>query len=153
MHGIMGYMPIFNEIIILLWLIFLIYWFISAMGSKRTIRTSGWWQGTSIRVVLLIIVLLLIHIPAFNHFFSSTSYNSSSSSSWIDSLGVAICIAGIAFAIWARVHLGRNWGMPMSEKEDSALITWDHIVLCGILSILDSYSQCLDRRSPMVLCG
>jgi len=30
---------------------------------------------------------------------------------------------GIAFAIWARVHLGKNWGMPMSLREGHALVT------------------------------
>ena len=25
--------------------------------------------------------------------------------------------------MWARVHLGRNWGTPMSEKVDAELVT------------------------------
>jgi protein-S-isoprenylcysteine O-methyltransferase Ste14 len=29
----------------------------------------------------------------------------------------------LALAIWARVYLGRNWGMPMSRKVDPELIT------------------------------
>jgi protein-S-isoprenylcysteine O-methyltransferase Ste14 len=38
-------------------------------------------------------------------------------------LGVVICACGMAFAIWARFHLGRNWGMPMSLKKDAELVT------------------------------
>ena len=30
---------------------------------------------------------------------------------------------GITLAIWARRHLGRNWGMPMSLKEEPELVT------------------------------
>jgi protein-S-isoprenylcysteine O-methyltransferase Ste14 len=30
---------------------------------------------------------------------------------------------GIALAIWARVHLGRNWGMPMTQKAEPELVT------------------------------
>ena len=30
---------------------------------------------------------------------------------------------GLALAIWARVYLGRNWGMPMSQKADPELVT------------------------------
>lgn len=38
-------------------------------------------------------------------------------------IGVLICVGGIAFAIWARIHLGHNWGMPMSLKEKPELVT------------------------------
>ena len=30
---------------------------------------------------------------------------------------------GIAVAIWARIHLGRNWGMPMTTKAEPELVT------------------------------
>jgi protein-S-isoprenylcysteine O-methyltransferase Ste14 len=30
---------------------------------------------------------------------------------------------GIGLAIWARVHLGRNWGMPMTQKSEPELVT------------------------------
>jgi protein-S-isoprenylcysteine O-methyltransferase Ste14 len=38
-------------------------------------------------------------------------------------LGVALCVIGTGLAIWARVHLGRNWGPPMSVKESPELVT------------------------------
>ena len=31
--------------------------------------------------------------------------------------------SGIGLAIWARIHLGRNWGMPTSQKADPELVT------------------------------
>jgi protein-S-isoprenylcysteine O-methyltransferase Ste14 len=37
--------------------------------------------------------------------------------------GVALCAFGVGLAISARWHLGRNWGMPMSRKEQPELIT------------------------------
>jgi protein-S-isoprenylcysteine O-methyltransferase Ste14 len=30
---------------------------------------------------------------------------------------------GLGFAIWARLHIGRNWGTPMSQKDDPELVT------------------------------
>ncbi len=30
-------------------------------------------------------------------------------------IGAIVFASGIALAIWARVHLGNNWGMPMSQ--------------------------------------
>jgi len=38
-------------------------------------------------------------------------------------VGVALCALGIGLAIWARTYLGRNWGMPMSRKENPELVT------------------------------
>ena len=38
-------------------------------------------------------------------------------------IGAAVFASGIALAIWARVHLGRNWGMPMTQKAEPELVT------------------------------
>ena len=32
--------------------------------------------------------------------------------------GAALCVVGLAFAVWARVALGRSWGMPMTQHAD-----------------------------------
>jgi len=34
-----------------------------------------------------------------------------------------ICGLGIGLAVVARAYLGRNWGMPMSRKENPELVT------------------------------
>ena len=45
----------------------------------------------------------------------------------------------MAFAVWARRHIGRNWGVPMSLKQDPELITTGpyrivrHPIYTGIL--------------------
>ena len=31
--------------------------------------------------------------------------------------------SGLALAVWARVDLGRNWGMPMTQKAEPELVT------------------------------
>jgi protein-S-isoprenylcysteine O-methyltransferase Ste14 len=36
---------------------------------------------------------------------------------------VIVFAAGLGLAVWARVYLGRNWGMPMTEKEEPELVT------------------------------
>ena len=35
----------------------------------------------------------------------------------------ACFVLGLALAVWARVYLGRNWGMPMSRRADPELVT------------------------------
>ena len=42
---------------------------------------------------------------------------------FVQVLSVVFCISGISFAIWARLHMGKNWGMPMALKEHTELIT------------------------------
>lgn len=37
-------------------------------------------------------------------------------------LGLLMVICGLAFAVWARIHLGRNWSGTVTVKEDHELI-------------------------------
>jgi protein-S-isoprenylcysteine O-methyltransferase Ste14 len=37
--------------------------------------------------------------------------------------GIALFSAGLGFAIWTRVHLGCNWGIPMTQKDERELVT------------------------------
>jgi len=41
----------------------------------------------------------------------------------LDGLGLALWAAGLALAIWARLYIGRNWGAPMSKRENPDLVT------------------------------
>ncbi len=41
----------------------------------------------------------------------------------IDAIGTVVCATGIAVAIWARVHLGRNWSAEPAIKEGHILVT------------------------------
>ena len=42
---------------------------------------------------------------------------------WLQGISLAVFFLGLALAVWARVYLGRNWGMPMSQKADPELVT------------------------------
>jgi protein-S-isoprenylcysteine O-methyltransferase Ste14 len=37
-------------------------------------------------------------------------------------VGIVVCVVGIAVATWARVCLGRSWGMPMTVRAKPALV-------------------------------
>jgi protein-S-isoprenylcysteine O-methyltransferase Ste14 len=47
---------------------------------------------------------------------------------------------GLGFAVWARLHIGRNWGTPMTQKVDPQLVTSGpyhlvrHPIYSGILT-------------------
>ena len=90
------------------WIIFWVYWLASAFrvkqgrGSRRRIPLNGL---TALSVVVVVRVLrggsLAVHSPV------------------LGVIGTVVFGSGIAVAIWARVHLGRNWGMPMTQKGSS----------------------------------
>jgi protein-S-isoprenylcysteine O-methyltransferase Ste14 len=42
---------------------------------------------------------------------------------WTNRNGLSVFVLGLALAVWARVYLGRNWGMPMSQRADPELVT------------------------------
>ena len=38
-------------------------------------------------------------------------------------IGLALFLLGLALAVWARLYIGRNWGAPMSHKDEPELVT------------------------------
>jgi protein-S-isoprenylcysteine O-methyltransferase Ste14 len=41
----------------------------------------------------------------------------------LGAIGAFLFACGIALAVWARLNLGRNWGMPTSQRVDPELVT------------------------------
>jgi protein-S-isoprenylcysteine O-methyltransferase Ste14 len=98
--------------VIIAWILFWVYWLVSAFGvkegraSRRRIPLNS---VTALAVILLLRVFrsggLAVHSPV------------------LGAIGAVVFAAGVALAVWARVHLGRNWGMPMTQKDEPELIT------------------------------
>jgi protein-S-isoprenylcysteine O-methyltransferase Ste14 len=128
----------FTALITALWIIFWVYWLVSASGVKKNARRNPWWHSGSLRFFLLIIILLLTRLQHRRHVFGNFS-GSAPSNPAIRCTGVFFCALGLLLAIWARVHLGRNWGAPMTVKEEPELITTGpyrvvrHPIYSGIL--------------------
>ena len=96
------------------WAAFWTYWLVAAVFMKR--GRFAWSGELRIRAVILVLTILLIRLGAFrNHGLNSDP--------WRAGLGLVLFAVGLGFAIWARVHIGRNWGTPMSHKDDPELVT------------------------------
>ena len=102
------------------WLVFIAYWFVSAFFAKRSVRRRGRWFGAfAVRVELVIGFIVLVRFPwVRSHLRWQPAL--ASFSPWI---GAALTLAGIGLAVWARVHLGRNWGQPQTLRQDHELVT------------------------------
>jgi protein-S-isoprenylcysteine O-methyltransferase Ste14 len=94
------------------WIVFWIYWLVSAASSKESV-SRGWrprLAGVSAIGVFLIAGVLRGGGLAVH-------------SVILGVIGAVLFACGIALAVWARLHLGRNWGMPMSERAEPELVT------------------------------
>jgi len=116
-------MTIYNWLIVALWLIFIAYWAVMAMGAKRTVGARFWGREIGWRLGVIVLIVLALRIPAVRHALQDARAHAAGISPLLGLGGVALCALGIAFAIYARVHLGRNWGMPMTRKENPDLVT------------------------------
>lgn len=86
-----------------------------------------------IRAALIVIVILLLRLRVFREHGLNTD-------PWRAGVGLALFVLGLSFAIWARLHIGRNWGGPMTQKDDVELVTSGpyrlvrHPIYSGILA-------------------
>jgi protein-S-isoprenylcysteine O-methyltransferase Ste14 len=118
-----------RTIVAVAWIAFWVYWLISARGVKW-----GTWgtRGVPLRILAAIAVIALFHVvrPGGLDVHSTA----------LAAAGTVIVLCGLGFAVWARIHLGRNWGMPMSRKEEPELVTSGpyrlvrHPIYTGILT-------------------
>jgi protein-S-isoprenylcysteine O-methyltransferase Ste14 len=96
------------------WAAFWVYWIVAARSIKR--GQIPWSRGLLIRAVLLIIVIVLVRLGVFRH--DEVNTNAARAA-----VGLVLFAIGLAFAVWARVSIGRNWGMPMTEQNEPELVT------------------------------
>ena len=112
-------------IIIISWAIFLLYWGISAFNVKKEAKEmSTWYWGSRGLLARAIIILALIAVAySRGHVFNAFGALAKTNHGPIADLGAAFVVLGVALAIWARVHLGRNWSSHPSLKEGHELVT------------------------------
>ena len=96
------------------WAAFWLYWLVAASSVKR--GRVAWSRQLRIRAVIVVIVILLIRLRVFRGHALNTD-------PWRAGLGLVLFAAGLGFAVWARVHIGRNWGAPMTQKDEPELVT------------------------------
>jgi len=103
-----------------LWCVWLLYWRISAAGVKAVARRESPASRAAHLVPLVIAGLLLCVSPIprggllFERFLPRTL-----ATYWS---GTALLVLGLAFSVWARIHLGRNWSATVTVKHDHELI-------------------------------
>jgi protein-S-isoprenylcysteine O-methyltransferase Ste14 len=121
------------------WAVFWIYWLVSAVGVKRG---HGGWRRIPVNGITAVAVFILVRVLRSG---SLAVHNPV-----LGAIGAALFASGIALAVWARFHLGRNWGMPMTEKSEPELVTSGpyrfvrHPIYSGLLLALIGTALAID---------
>jgi protein-S-isoprenylcysteine O-methyltransferase Ste14 len=122
-----------------LWVLFGVYWLVSAFKRKKTKQRESW--GQRLRYVLpLVVAFYLLSRPLAHYGWLGARFvPASDAAGWV---GVVLTAAGVAIAFWARWHLGANWSGVVTLKEGHELIrtgpyrTIRHPIYTGILLAL-----------------
>jgi protein-S-isoprenylcysteine O-methyltransferase Ste14 len=112
---------LYRSIIAGLWLVFVASWAVAAVGAKRNAGRRLWRGGIGLRLVLILTLAVVVRSPSVRQFLAEAQ-RSTSHSDIFGWTGVVLCVLGFGLAISARWYLGRNWGMPMSRKEQPELV-------------------------------
>ena len=101
------------------WLVFVVVWVAAAASTKRSVYRESKAQWLRYRIVLVIACLLLINGRRLPYPLSAHIIPHTEATAWT---GAVLCIVGLAFTIWARATLGRNWSAAVTLKESHELI-------------------------------
>jgi len=119
-----------TTVVFSVWAVFWIGWLVAATGAKRSVRSSGFRRPGLL--ALVVVALLRVLKPG----------TLAVSSPVVQVVGLILFASGLGLAVWARIYLGRNWGMPMTERAEPELVTSGpyrfvrHPIYSGILLAL-----------------
>jgi len=100
-----------TTVVFSIWAVFWIYWLIAAAGAKQSVRTSRC-RPPGLLVIVALVLIRLFHAGTL------AVHNPI-----LQVVGLILFASGLALAVWARIYLGRNWGMPMTERAEPELVT------------------------------
>lgn len=105
-------MKLFIDITGVIWVVFWLYWLISAVMTRSGTERKGGFPFPVGFVILIVAALVLLGSGSGTDDFLLSRFVPDVP--YVAVAGILITAAGLLFAVWARVHLGRNWsGRPM----------------------------------------
>ncbi len=101
-----------RTVLAIVWGAFWVMWLLAAFGAKQGTR-----RGLTTRFPALGAVVVIVLLRVFRT--GTLAVHSAA----LQVLGCVLLGCGLGLAAWARIYLGRNWGMPMSQKDKPELVT------------------------------
>jgi protein-S-isoprenylcysteine O-methyltransferase Ste14 len=102
-----------------LWVVFGLYWLLTARNVKATRWQEPARSQALYRIPMLAAALLLTGRFSWPHFLNDRFLPRDSA---VEVAGVLTVALGVAFAIWARRHIGTNWSATITVKADHTLV-------------------------------
>lgn len=107
------------DIITACWIVFITVWLVAAVSTKRAIYRETRTQRLRYWVLFAIACFLLLYRSELPYPLNVDIVPDATPIAW----GAALfCVAGLAFALWARATLGRNWSGAVTLKEGHELV-------------------------------
>ena len=105
-----------------MWTAFVVYWRLMSMNVKGAQRLEPT-PSRIFRLILFLLAIALLFLPnsTFPQF-AWLYWTPIATSQWTFFVGVILTLAGLLFSIWARHHLGPNWSLAVTLKDDHELI-------------------------------
>jgi protein-S-isoprenylcysteine O-methyltransferase Ste14 len=128
---------IYHWLFPLAWIAFFTYWLVSA-AAVRKIRISDPWAVRIVQLFFTALAIALMASPRFDVGVLTGRFWPLNRIAFFT--GAALLLAGLAFAVWARVHLGQFWSARVALKEGHQLIRTGpyslvrHPIYTGILT-------------------
>src|SRR6187551_1797430 len=107
------------DIICSCWLVFVAIWIIAAASTKRTVYRETPAQRLRYWVWLVIAYFLLLYGPRLPYPINLRIVPHAAPTALA---AAVLCVIGLAFAVWARVILGRNWSGVVTLEEGHELV-------------------------------
>jgi protein-S-isoprenylcysteine O-methyltransferase Ste14 len=102
-----------------LWIVWMLYWWIAARGAKPVRRSESVLFRASYIVPLLIAIWLLAARRVPIAFLNEPVLPRTLA---LSVAGALLTALGLAFTVWARVHLAGNWSATVTIKENHSLV-------------------------------
>lgn len=111
-------MPIPDLIITGCWIVFLAYWFVSALMVKPTAERKSFRSSLPYRILVILgwILIVQVHLP------TPWNFHLTPHTALTGEIAAAVCVPGLAVALWSRWTLAGNWSSDVRFKEGHQLI-------------------------------
>jgi protein-S-isoprenylcysteine O-methyltransferase Ste14 len=131
-------MSIPSLIILGCWIVFIVYWWVSALKQKATAERMSFLSSLAYRIPICAGVILVAryHWPQPLNL-PLTPYTPVS-----PAIGAALCVAGLILTIWSRWTLAGNWSSEVTFKQGHQLVNTGpyrfvrHPIYSGIILML-----------------
>jgi protein-S-isoprenylcysteine O-methyltransferase Ste14 len=101
------------------WGVFVLVWLAAAFTNKSSVYRESAAQRLRYTILIIIAWLLLAKARRLPHPLDLRLFGCNDI---IASVAAILCVVGLAFCVWARATLGRNWSGTITLKENHELI-------------------------------